>query len=120
MHGSEVEVRAVIRHIDYNKAEKYGRDFRVISRWESRYQKCSYCGFKGAKLDLSVREWECLNCGTKHDRDENATMNILVAGGESETKNGRGGKRKTTAKVAAVNETSTRRGATARQESPCL
>ncbi|NEP80242.1 MAG: hypothetical protein F6K39_19990 [Okeania sp. SIO3B3] len=30
--GFEVEVRAVIRHIDYNKAEKYGRDFRVISR----------------------------------------------------------------------------------------
>ncbi len=74
------------------KAEKYGRDFRVISRWEPTSQKCSCCGFKGGKLDLSVREWECLNCGAKHDRDENAAINILVAGGQSETKNGRGGK----------------------------
>ncbi|WP_237395965.1 zinc ribbon domain-containing protein [Okeania sp. KiyG1] len=49
-----------------------------------------------------MREWECLNCGAKHDRDENAAINILVAGGQSETLNGRGGKRKTTAKVAAA------------------
>ncbi|WP_237397267.1 transposase [Okeania sp. KiyG1] len=61
-----------------------------------------------------MREWECLNCGAKHDRDENAAINILVAGGQSETQNGRGGKRKTTAKVAAACERSTRRGATAR------
>ncbi|NEO56253.1 MAG: hypothetical protein F6K54_26125 [Okeania sp. SIO3B5] len=27
---------------------------------------CSNCGFKGGKLDLKVREWECLNCGAKH------------------------------------------------------
>ncbi|WP_202224806.1 RNA-guided endonuclease TnpB family protein [Okeania sp. KiyG1] len=84
------------------KAEKYGRDFRVISRWEATSQTCSCCGFKGGKLELSVREWECLNCGAKHDRDENAAINILVAGGQSETLNGRGGKRKTTAKVAAA------------------
>jgi len=45
---------------------------------------------------------------------ENAAINILVAGGQSETLNGRGGKHKTTAKVAAACETSTRRGATAR------
>lgn len=92
------------------KAEKYGRDLRVISRWEPTTQICSCCRFPGGKLDLSVREWECLSCGAKHDRDENAAINILVAGGYSETLNGRGGKRKTTAKVAAPNETSTRRG----------
>ncbi|WP_293081712.1 RNA-guided endonuclease TnpB family protein [Okeania sp. SIO3B5] len=104
------------------KAEKYGRDFRVISRWEPTSQTCSSCGFKGGKLDLQVREWECLNCGSKHDRDvseappqeANAAINILVAGGHSETKNGRGGKCKTTAKVATACETSTHRGVTAR------
>ncbi len=74
------------------KAEKYGRDFRVISRWEQTSQICSNCGFKGGKLDLQVREWECLNCGTKHDRDTNAAINILVALWQSETLNGRGGK----------------------------
>ncbi|WP_367267862.1 RNA-guided endonuclease InsQ/TnpB family protein [Okeania sp. SIO2C9] len=84
------------------KAEKYGREFRVISRWEATSQSCSSCGFKGGKLDLSVREWECLNCGAKHDRDINAAINILVAGGQSETLNGRGGKHKTSVKLAAV------------------
>ncbi|NEQ71772.1 MAG: IS200/IS605 family element transposase accessory protein TnpB [Okeania sp. SIO2C9] len=93
------------------KAEKYGRDFRVISRWEATSQTCSSCGFKGGKLDLQVREWECLNCGAKHDRDHNAAINILVAGGQSETLNGRGGKYKTNVKLAAASETSTHRRA---------
>uniref|UniRef100_UPI0034161FF5 zinc ribbon domain-containing protein n=1 Tax=Okeania sp. SIO2F4 TaxID=2607790 RepID=UPI0034161FF5 len=60
-------------------AEKYGRDFRVIDRWEATSQTCSCCGFKGGKLDLSIRQWECLSCGSKHDRDTNAAINILVA-----------------------------------------
>ena len=86
----------------------------MISPWEPTSQICSCCGLKGGKLDLSIREWECFNCGAKHDRDENAARNILVAGGHTETLNGRGGKCKTTAKVAAASETSTPRGATAR------
>ena len=48
--------------------KKYGRDFRVISRWEPTSQICSCCGFKGGKLDLSIREWKCINCGAKHGR----------------------------------------------------
>ena len=67
------------------KAEKSDRDFRVISRWEPTTQKCQKCGFRGGKLDLSVREWTCLNCGTVHDRDQNAAKNILVAGGLTPT-----------------------------------
>ncbi|WP_202221676.1 RNA-guided endonuclease TnpB family protein [Okeania sp. KiyG1] len=59
------------------KCEKYGREFRVISRWEPTSQKCSNCGFKGGKKELNVREWTCLNCGTSHDRDINAAVNIL-------------------------------------------
>ncbi len=50
------------------KAEKYSREFRVIDRWLATSQICSACGFKGGKLELSVRNWECLNCGTQHDR----------------------------------------------------
>ena len=89
------------------KAEKYGREFRIINRWQPTSQICSCCGFRGGKLDLSIREWQCLNCETTHDRDHNAAINILVAGGQSETLNGRGGKHKTTVKVAAACETST-------------
>ncbi|MFB8796688.1 MAG: RNA-guided endonuclease TnpB family protein [Microcoleus sp.] len=74
------------------KSVMYGRDFRVIDRWTPTSQTCSCCGFKGGKKELNVREWTCLNCGTSHDRDVNAAINILVAGGHSETLNGRGEK----------------------------
>jgi putative transposase len=89
------------------KAEKYGRTFTIISRWEPTSQTCSYCGFRGGKLDLSIREWICLNCESTHDRDVNAATNIKAAGGYSEAQNGRGGKRQTAAKVAASCEAST-------------
>jgi len=62
------------------KANKYGREFQIISRWEPTSQKCSYCGFNGGKKELDVREWTCLNCGDVRDRDINAAVNILNAG----------------------------------------
>ena len=92
------------------KSVMYGREFRVISRWEPTSQRCSCCGEIGGKKGLSVREWSCLFCGSIHDRDINAAINIKVAGGHSETsetQNGRGGKRKSTSVVAPV-ESSTR------------
>jgi putative transposase len=39
------------------KSKMYGRDFRVISRWEPTSQRCSSCGQIGEKKELSVREW---------------------------------------------------------------
>jgi putative transposase len=90
------------------KSVMYGRDLRIINRWEPTSQKCSCCGESGGKKELDVREWECLFCGAIHDRDINAAVNILqVAGGQPETQNGRGGRRKTTSKVAAAREAST-------------
>ncbi|MGK7958938.1 RNA-guided endonuclease InsQ/TnpB family protein [Crocosphaera sp.] len=90
------------------KGEMYGREVKIISRWEATSQICSCCGFKGGKKELSIREWTCLNCGEIHDRDINASRQILkVAGGQLDTKNGRGGKRQTTSKVAASCEAST-------------
>jgi putative transposase len=77
------------------KAEMYGREVQIISRWEPTSQICSCCGERGGKKELSVREWECLFCGETHDRDINAAINIKVAGGQSETRNGRGGKHQT-------------------------
>ena len=89
------------------KSERYGRDFRVISRWEPTTQKCSCCGQIGGKKELSVREWTCLFCGATHDRDVNAAKNIKVAGGLSETQNGHRGRRKSSLLVAS-DEVSTR------------
>jgi putative transposase len=62
------------------KSEKLNRDFRVINRWEPTSQVCSECGYKWGKLDLKVRTVQCLNCGTEHDRDENASKNINKVG----------------------------------------
>lgn len=62
------------------KSEKFGRDFNVISRWEPTSQICSDCGYKWGKLDLSVRSVLCINCGSEHDRDENAARNINKVG----------------------------------------
>jgi putative transposase len=89
------------------KSKMYGRDFRVISRWEPTSRRCSSCGQIGEKKELSVREWTCLFCGDIHDRDVNAAKNIKVAGGLSETENGHGGRRKSSLLVAS-DEVSTR------------
>ncbi len=62
------------------KSEKLGRKFVVISRWEPTSQICSDCGYKWGKLDLSIRSILCLNCGSEHDRDENAAKNINQVG----------------------------------------
>jgi putative transposase len=62
------------------KAEKFGRQFTVISRWEPTSQICSDCGFKWGKLDLKVRTVNCVSCGSTHDRDENAAKNIEKVG----------------------------------------
>lgn len=62
------------------KSEKFGREFRVISRWEPTSQICSDCGFRWGKLDLSIRSVLCLNCGIEQDRDENAARNINKVG----------------------------------------
>ena len=62
------------------KSQKFNRDFRVISRWEPTSQICSECGYKWGKLDLKIRSVKCLNCGTEHDRDENAAKNINKVG----------------------------------------
>ena len=77
------------------KCQKYGRDFVVIDRWSATSQTCSACGKHGGKKELKVRAWTCLHCREHHDRDINAAKNIKVAGGLSETLNGRGSRFKT-------------------------
>ncbi|MFO5494785.1 MAG: zinc ribbon domain-containing protein, partial [Cuspidothrix sp.] len=51
-----------------------------MSRWEATSQVCSECGYKWGNLDLKIRKVQCLNCGTEHDRDENAAKNINKVG----------------------------------------
>ncbi len=62
------------------KCQWYGRKLVKIDRWFPSSKRCGNCGFIIDKLPLNVREWECPECKTTHDRDINASRNILAAG----------------------------------------
>ena len=62
------------------KASWYGKQISKTSRWYPSSQICLDCGFNTGKKSLSVREWMCTNCGSHHDRDINASINILNEG----------------------------------------
>lgn len=68
------------RQLEY-KAEWNGRTYVKIGRYVPSSQTCNICGYvnKNTK-DLSVRKWTCSQCGTVHDRDINAAINILNEG----------------------------------------
>ncbi|MFF0142229.1 RNA-guided endonuclease InsQ/TnpB family protein [Streptomyces sp. NPDC005227] len=63
------------------KAQRYGRTLVKIGRFEPTSQTCSTCGVKDGPKPLSVREWTCAACGTVHDRDHNAALNVKRAAG---------------------------------------
>ncbi len=60
------------------KCKWYGRTLIIAPKNYPSSQLCSTCGYKNtATKDLSVREWECPNCYSIHDRDINASKNLL-------------------------------------------
>jgi putative transposase len=63
------------------KAERYGRTLVKIGRFTPTSQTCSTCGVKDGPKPLGVREWTCSACGTVHDRDTNAAINVKTAAG---------------------------------------
>lgn len=70
------------RQLQY-KSEWNGRVYHKVDRYFPSSQLCSVCGYKNSGTkDLSVREWTCTECGSNHDRDINAAINILNQGME--------------------------------------
>ena len=68
-----------VRQLEY-KAAWYGRALIKIDRFYPSSKTCACCGHVLDSLDLDVREWDCPNCGTHHDRDLNAAKSVLAEG----------------------------------------
>ena len=63
------------------KSTFYGSEIVRIPRFYASSQTCNVCGHKHIQVkNLSIRQWRCPECGTSHDRDVNAAINIKEKG----------------------------------------
>jgi len=61
-------------------ASAKGKSLVFIGRFEPSSKTCSKCGYINHALELSMRSWLCPECNAQHDRDRNASYNILRVG----------------------------------------
>ncbi|MEK6881683.1 MAG: RNA-guided endonuclease TnpB family protein [Nanoarchaeota archaeon] len=90
----EVSWYEIIRQIKY-KSEWNNKRFVQINKWFPSSKTCNNCGYINQLLKENDREWECVACNIYHDRDYNASLNILkqglcVLGNKSHDKQKRG------------------------------
>lgn len=74
---SEVSWQQFRLMLEY-KAKWYGRDLIIADKYFASSQICAVCGYKNSDVkNLKLRKWECPKCHTLHDRDINASKNLL-------------------------------------------
>jgi len=62
------------------KADQEGKVYQEVDRFFASSKTCNNCLNRVDSLDLSIRFWDCNSCGTHHDRDINAAINIRDEG----------------------------------------
>ena len=73
-------IREFIRVLKY-KSNWLGKKVIEINKYYPSSQSCNRCGFKNEEVkNLSIRKWICPECGLIHDRDINASINIMFEG----------------------------------------
>lgn len=78
------------RHMLEYKCKWYGVNLIKVNRFAPTSKTCSNCGYVYKGLKLKERSWTCPDCGTIHDRDFNASINIRNFGFNSPTLGARG------------------------------
>ena len=79
-HLKNVPISEFVRVLKY-KSNWLGKKVIEINKYYPSSQSCNRCGFKNEEVkDLSVRKWICPECGLIHDRDINASINIMFEG----------------------------------------
>ena len=81
--GKSVHDNAFGRFIEMlsYKLQSQGKYLVEVDKFYPSSQLCSVCGYQNKETkDISIREWICPHCGTRHDRDINAAVNLLYEG----------------------------------------
>ncbi|UUZ57005.1 transposase [Massilia sp. H-1] len=63
------------RQLTY-KGDRRGCNLVIADRWFPSSKTCSSCGYVLDALPLATRQWICTGCGSLHDRDRNAAINL--------------------------------------------
>ena len=79
-HLKNIPISEFIRVLKY-KSNWLGKKVIEINKYYPSSQCCNRCDYKNEEVkDLSVRKWTCPRCGLIHDRDINASINIMFEG----------------------------------------
>ena len=73
-----IALYSLVEKIRY-KSQWHNKKFIQVSRWFPSSKKCHHCGHYNSDLEYE-KEWTCPKCGKHHDRDINASKNILNEG----------------------------------------